>query len=335
MDLKRQCYFIYGADTYRAEQAVKAITTRFLSKPDSMYDFAQYDCDDTPLDKIKQTLLAVPFFVTHRLFVLKRPFALGKAKQEELVKLLETIGETTFVVLYEPGTPDRRVSLFQWLTKQTKCQDYPLPQGAALTSYIRDVAKSCNVTVAGPAIQQLSLYFASNTMQLAQEIHKLASACQSQGRTEINRTDVTELCQSTDEGSMFALGDALRQSSPVPLISLYRQQRQHEDPLAIAGFLASQIRTLAKIALAYQSGTRQPEAIARQTKLHPYVVKLAFPVASKLTVTQLQSCYQALVNFDRSAKNGSAPPELGLLLLIIHLHDTVIGKEARRVAGVT
>ncbi len=334
MDLKRQCYFIYGADTYNAEKAVKAITTRFLSKPDSMYDFAQYDLDDTPLDKVKQTLLAVPFFVTHRLFVVKRPFALAKAKQEELVKLLEMIGETTFVVLYEPDTPDRRVSLFQWLTKQTKCQDYPLPQGAALATYVRDLATSAGVTVAGPAIQQLSLYFPSNTMQLAQEMHKLAAACRARGRTEINLADVNELCQSTDEGSMFALGDALRQSSLIPLITLYRQQRQHEDPLAIAGFLASQIRTLTKIALAYQAGTRQPDAIARATKLHPYVVKLSFPIASKLTLAQLQSCYKALVAFDRSAKDGSAPPELGLLLLIIHLHDTVIGKEARRVAGV-
>jgi DNA polymerase III delta subunit len=171
-------------------------------------------------------------------------------------------------------------------------------------------------------------------MQLAQEIHKLSAACRAQGRTEITRDDVTALCQSTDEGSMFALGDALRQSSLVPIITLYRQQRQHEDPLAIAGFLASQIRTLAKIALAYQSGTRQPDAIARATKLHPYVVKLSFPIASKLTTAQLAKAYRALVAFDRSAKDGSAPPELGLLLLIIHLHDTVIGKEARRVAGV-
>ncbi len=148
----------------------------------------------------------------------------------------------------------------------------------------------------------------------------------SQGRNKIEASDVESLCAAHYDGSLFELTNALRDRNIKVAISLYRHFITREDPMLLAATLASQIRTLAKIYLCNKGGEQSHEAIARKTKLNPYVVKLTAPLAQKMTNQILRQAYDTLLWFDSSVKAGRVASDLGVLLLIVRLHDNLKGR---------
>ncbi|HEY1074226.1 MAG TPA: DNA polymerase III subunit delta [Patescibacteria group bacterium] len=323
MDLTRQCYFIHGGDTLSSYRALKAIETRFLKNQDSLSDFIVYDLEDVSLDTLKQSLLTTPFLVTHRMFVLKNVFSASKATQEGIVALLPTISDSTFVVIYESKSPDKRLSLYSWLTKHVKNDEHAVPQGAELIRRIQQIAQNYGVTVAPSASQFLGLHYGHNTWQLDLEIRKLACAGLSRGKQAITDVEIKELSLAQHEEPAFALMDALRDGNLPQAIRLYRSLITHADPMLLAGTLASQIRTWAKIVACLQTGDTRMESIAQRSGVKPFVVKLSLPLARTLSIVSLKRCYRSLIRFDREVKDGSTPGSLGILLLIVRLHDTL------------
>lgn len=323
MSLAQKCRLIHGPDTYHSRKALKAITNRFLSRPDSMADLATYDMEDASLESVKQQLLTIPFFVTHRLFIIKNLSQAPKATQEGVMALLPQVGDSTYVVLYENRAMDKKLSLYKWLEKNVKVETYTLPSGVELTKAVRNMAATYGANLDPQASTVLLEYFGSDLQLLDREVSKLASYVQSQGQTTITTASVSALCTLTSEESVFQLTDTLRQGSLKDLVKLYQVLVQKDDPLLIGGTVASQIRTLAKIILATNQGKSSADSIAQATKLHPYVVKLSLGLARSLSAKQIKKSYQQLLEFDTKVKNGSMPPNLGGLLLIIRLHDTL------------
>lgn len=316
-------FLIHGADTYRSKKALAAIRARFLKQSGGMVDCATYDMDDTSLETLRQTFLATPFLVTHRLFILKHTFACPKAALEGILQLVQNMSPTTVVVFYEIKPADKRLSLYQWLTKNGTVMEHTIPAGAELANWTKDIAAQYKATLEPAALTLLTTHFGNDTLQLDQEIHKLSLYAHAQARSIITRDDVETLCHLVSEDSLFGLTDALRDGSLRDVITQYLNLRHREDPFLLAGTIASQIRSLAKLALAYSQGLTTPAQIASATKLNPYVVKLNLPKARQLSDAALRRCYDRLLWFDENAKNGNLPPDLGLLLLIMYLHGTL------------
>jgi DNA polymerase III subunit delta len=316
------CHLICGNDTYKSSRLLKAIEDRFLSQQDSMTDLIRYDLDDISLETLKQTMLATPFFVQRRLFILKNALTAPKATQEGLKELLGKLTNSTYVVLYEPKACDKRLTLYTWLKTHAKIDDCTMPEAAGLTAWVQALAAKDGVQINLRAAGMLSGSTA-DTQQLGREVEKLVCAAKAYGRTTISEEDVFALCALQSEESLFALTNALRDGNRAEVIRCYRRFLQEHDPLLIAGTIAAHIRTLAKIVLCQERGITQPDAIVRSTGLNPYVVKLTLPQARRVSLHAIQRSYKALIRFDASAKDGTAPPSLGLLLLILRLHDTL------------
>lgn len=320
---KALCIFIFGPDTYQSHRALKAIERRFLGQSNSLTDLSRLDMEETSLDVLKQSLLAIPFLVTHRLFILKNCFSSPKATQQGLIDLLDHATNSTVVVIYEPKAPDKRLSLYQWLMKQAKIQEFPPPSGPKLTSLIQSMATDAGVTIAPPAVQLLATHLATDTWRLNLEIQKLACLVLSGNRTSIAATDVTQGAYFEDQASLFHLTDSLRDGRLKESVQLYKQLITQEDPMLLAATLGSQIRTLAKIKLCLKQGITRGDAIARVSALNPYVVKLSQATAESLSPGAIKKSYVDLIRFDTQVKNGLVTGELGLLLLLFRLHGTL------------
>lgn len=323
MALKQRCFFIYGTDTYQAERAVAAIKQRFLQKADSMADLITYDLEATSLEQLKQTMLAAPFFVTHRLFILKHLFQSPKATQEALVPLFEKTAESTVIVCFEPGMPDQRLSLFKWLKNNVTVQEHVAPTGPALVAFATALAKKQGVTLERQAEIQLSQMSDLTTLALSHEIPKLACYAHSQARTVITAADITQLCAFSSELSVFQLTDSLKAGNIKQTLLTTKTLLQTEDPLMLAGMLGNYVRTLAKLFLAKERGEYNQAAIAKATGLNPYVVKLSLRQAESVSAKALKASYAHLRWFDDGAKTSAFTPELGLLLLILRLHGNL------------
>ena len=320
---RKQCYFIFGADTHRTWQARKAIEARFLATPGSMIDFSVYDMEDTPLDTLKQSLLAIPFLVPHRLFVLKNTFTAPKSTLDQLADVLSHSAPTTVIIIYESQTVDKRLGCYKWLINHATVQEYPALTKDQLASRMTALARGCGVTIDSGARLLLAANESGDTRQMALEVAKLASYAQAIGTNTITQPMVEELSSLGHDYSRFKLTDAIRDGNGREAVALYRHFIFKEDAMLLAGSIGGQIRTLAKIFLAQKKGVTRPNAIAQASGLNPYVVKLAFPASSHLSTAKLQAAYRELVTFERNVKSGRATADLALLLLIIRLHDTL------------
>jgi len=320
---KPVCYFIFGNDVARSAQSVKAIETRFLAKQDNLTDLVHYDVEETSLETIKQTILTVPFFTSHRLFILKHACSAPKATQEALIKLIGQLSPATFVVFYETKPCDKRLTLYNWLSKNAKVQESTMPTGTLLVKRIHESGAAMGITLEPAAVNWLADVYGTDSLRLALEIKKLVSYCASGQRTKITLHDVTLLCFKASDESFFRLSDSLRQGDLRQTVQLYRALITKDDPMLLAATLVSQIRSAAKLFLGLKQGLSQPALLTSKTKLNPYVVKLTLPLAKSLNKRQLQEAYDSFIWFDASVKNGMVESRLGILLLILRLHDNL------------
>lgn len=322
MALKQRCIFIYGSDIYQSERALAAIKQRFLQKGDSMADLITYDMENTSLEQLKQTLLAAPFFVTHRLFILKHVFGAPKATQEALPQLFENTADSTVIICFEPGSCDQRLSLFKWLKQHATIQEYSAPTAQALVQLAQQLAKKEGVTLDRDAETVLFQATQATPLMLSHEIPKLACYVLSQQRTNITADDIVQLCTLSSELSAFQLTDAFKAGNIKQVILTMKQLLQTEDSFFLVGLLNNYVRTLAKLFLAREQGI-PPSEIAKATGLNPYVVKLTARAADRLSAKAITASYNHVRWFDEGVKNGAFAPELGLLLLILRLHGNL------------
>jgi DNA polymerase-3 subunit delta len=323
MALKQRCFFIYGADAYQSERALAAIKQRFQQKADSMADLITYDMEATSLDQLKQTMMTTPFFVTHRLFILRHPFHASKATQEALPTLFEKTAASTVIVCFETAAPDQRVSLFKWLKNNATLQEHAAPTAAGLVVFAAQMARKEGVTLDRSAEAHIMQMTDLTPLALSHEIPKLACYALSQGRTTITAADIMQLCAFSSELSVFQLTDSLKAGNIKQTLLTTKKLLETEDPLMLAGMLGNYVRTLAKIFLAKEQGEYNQAGIAKATGLNPYVVKLSMRQADSLTPKAIKGSYAQLRWFDDGAKTSAFTPELGLLLLILRLHGNL------------
>lgn len=322
MPLKQRCFLIHGEDTFRSKQKLQAIESRFLKQAGGFCDLLKYDLEDTPIDTIRQTFLATPFLVSHRLFILKNAAQASKATTDTLKQLLGTMSQSTIVVLYEARACSEKSPFYKWLVQEEATIDaFPTPSRNELTQRITTQLGS--TTIDKLATNLLIEQFGADTWRLHRELTKLAAYSQAHQRTQLTVDDISALCAISQEDTVFQLTDALRDGNIQRAIAIYHSLREREDPFMIAGAIAAQIRNLGKIFLCYNQGITQAPAIAAKCKINPYVVKLSLPLARNLTRDSLKRSYRALVWFDEMSKSGRVDPSLGILLLILRLHGTL------------
>jgi DNA polymerase III delta subunit len=317
----KQIFLLHGPDTYQSWQRLQAIRERFLAQAESGPDLREFDIPTTESQVLKQALLTVPFFVTHRLFILKSPFGASKDMQQVLLDLLSHLPLATVVVLYEPKLADGRTKLFQWLKAHATVHAFEMPEGVLLDRFIKESAGRAGVTIAGPALQVLAQTNAGDIWQLVNEVTKIALYVRSNNRSQIEIADMEAIGSSVTATSVFGLTDALRDGDLKKSLRFYQDLRRDQDPMATAGMVAAFVRNLAKIVLV---GTDRPQTeLAKITGLHPYVVKLTMPLAHQQTKQSLSQAYARLITFERDVKEGRLETSLALLLLVIRLSGTL------------
>lgn len=286
-----------------------------------MPDLTEIDLTETVGTVLEQSLLSVPFFVTHRLFILKSPFLAPKSVQEKLVELLPRLAPTTVAVLFEPNQADGRTKLWQWLKINAIVYTHNLPTGSQAIHLIQGMAQKWGVMITADIAQQLITSDRVDTWYLENEIAKLAAFVKSRRQSEITKETLQQFGSSTSDPSVFLLTDAIRDGKLVESIGLVKQLELVADPMATAGMVATVVRNLTKIVLA---GTNLATSVlAQKTGLHPYVVTLSLPAAKKQSIKSLKRCYQDLVRFETDVKQGRLPGSLALVLLILRLNDNL------------
>lgn len=254
------------------------------------------DGDDAEYDRIRESLQSLPFLAARKMIVLRNPGA-NKQFVENAETLLGELPETTDVILVEPKL-DKRQSYYKFLKKATDFREYNALDENGLARWLTQAATEQDGSLSASDARFLVERVGADQQLLAGELDKLLLY-----EPKISRANIELLTERTPQSTIFELLETAFAGNAKKSLELYAEQRaQKVEPQQIIAMLAWQLHILALVKTA---GERTPDAIAKEAKISPFVVRKSAAIARKLPLAKLKKLIASLLDIDRRLKSES------------------------------
>ncbi|QQR84290.1 DNA polymerase III subunit delta [Candidatus Peregrinibacteria bacterium] len=301
--MSNNLHFFTGEDTYRLQELVKGWKNAFLEKHGDL-NLSILSIEDHTIPEMISQIETAPFLGDKRLIFLeglpesastgkKRDAGITPEQEEALLKVVQSLPETSIVVLVQPN-PDKRKSLYKKLVQLATVKSFESLKGAGLSNWVQRQSSKYNGKIDAATALHLVSYAGEDLWKLDREIEKMATYA---GDQSIPRDTIEELVIPTNEANLFRLTDALSvKNTNAALKELNRLQVAGESMHQVLYMLARQIRILIQI-----KETSDPSSL----KLHPFVLRNASSQAKNFTTDALKKAHADLVAIDVAVKTGA------------------------------
>jgi DNA polymerase-3 subunit delta len=281
-----------GDNSFALRQALQSLVEAFIDEHGDLA-LERIDCEGLEPDRIREAVAGLPFLAARKMVVL-RGLDTNKQLQERLEQLLDDVAETTDLIIVEPK-PDKRLSYYKMLKKRAELREFPELDANGLARWLSQAATeqggSMNLADARYLVERVG----TNQQLLANELEKLLLH-----DATISRGTIDLLTEATPQSTIFQLLEAAFAGNTRRALDLYAEQRaQKVEPMQIIAMLAWQLHVLAVIKTA---GTRTADAIAKEARLNPFVVRKSQGIARTLTLTRLKTLVDDLLSIDMQSK---------------------------------
>jgi DNA polymerase-3 subunit delta len=334
-------YLLHGEDEFTSRELLKKLRTQ----GDFGYNQDNFNGAEVEAKTIVINSNTLPFLSEQRLIVIdglpkkKRGESTrseettrgGKAKrsrksskaaggragfEKELAEHIETMPETTMLILILEETLESNDMLLKAAEKHGKVIQSIQPKGAALNKWIMNRAKGVDARITPEATSLLATFIGNNLRLLANEVDKLALYVGKDAT--INVEDVRQLSAQVQEARIFDLTDALAQRNRKQALNiLHDLLSDGEPPLRLIGTITTQVRNLLLVKELAQKGMRSPQ-IASTLGIAPFVADKAFRQVGNFSVLQIENVYRQLLATDAALKRSRLTPEMALDLLVVN-----------------
>jgi len=305
--------FLYGPDSYRARKKLKEIIRGYETSNRTATNITLWDCSQIDFAELRHALRAQSIFKEKKLFVLEYVFSntqLARDLAEHKESLLE--GKDHIIVFFEEGDADKRSTLFKYLNKAARTQEFSLLAGAKLRQWIQEEFANYQVRIQPGVAEKLEKDVGSDLWQLSNEIHKIVAFSQSKLNRTVEEKDVDLLVKPKIDTNIFATIDALAAKNKKKALALIAEHMEKNDSaLYIFSMLAFQFRNL--LIVKDMIERRIPYAkMASKLNIHPYVLKKSYEGCERFTKEELENIYKRIFDIDLQAKTGKIDPEEAL-----------------------
>ncbi len=284
-----------GENRFLLQTELENSINDFVSKHGQM-GVESIDAEEASFERIKESLLASSLFAEAKLVIIKQPEA-NKQLVEELEHIIGAVDDSTDVIFVVPK-PDKRAKYYKTLQKMTELKTLDALDARALASWLVNEAKSQNASLNLRDAQFLVERVGTSQAILKQELDKLVLH-----NPQIDQKAITELTEPQPQSTVFELLDAAFGGNRQKTLKLYEEQRQLKtEPLAILGMIAWQLHILAIVVTAKD---KTPGDIAKDAKVHPFVVTKTSKIAKNLGYTRLKELIDQALNLDIRLKSQS------------------------------
>ncbi len=249
-------------------------------------------------EELPQLLMGASLFAPERLVVIDDA-STQKVVWEKLGDYLPDVGEGTDVLLVAP-TADKRTRTYKWLQKTSEVITPAVPNEAQLVNWVQAQTRSKDVDIDPNVARYIIEFTAGDQWQLQNDIEKLALA----GKP-VTPELVRELLVPNPASSAFDLLDAALNKQSSQVAKLLDGVKAHEDPYRFFGLLSNQIFAVLIIAAA---GNRPPDTVAKDSALHPFVVRKTQPLARKLSADDRKRLAEVAATTDMQLKSSGVEP---------------------------
>jgi DNA polymerase-3 subunit delta len=284
-----------GSNSFLLQHELKQLVASFVAEQGDLA-LERLDGEDAPVERISEALNSLPFLADKKMVVLRSPSA-NKQFIEKAEQILGDLSETTEVILVEPKL-DKRLSYYKFLKKSTDFQEFNELDVNGLARWLAEAAKAQSLTLSANDSRYLVERLGLNQLLLGNELEKLGLYDQ-----HITRRTIDLLTEASPQTKIFDLLDAAFSHNPKRALQLYADQRaQKVEPQIILSMLARQLQ---QISLMKTAGSRSAQQVASDAKVNAYPLQKSAAVARRLSLANLKSLMNHLLDIDTRSKRES------------------------------
>ena len=301
--------FLYGKDTYRMREKMKEIVEHYKKIHQSGLNLKYLDDFSDFEDNLKQTSM----FKEKKLIIINDLFSNLEFKERFSKKKKDFLESEDIILIYQEKDFIKNDSLYKFLKKNIKSQEFELLKGQKLKNWARKEFEKHKTEIEPKALDLLIEYVGSDLWKMNNEILKLVNY---KNRKIINKEDIEFLIRSKIETDIFKTIDALAgKNKKQALDLLHKHLEKGDSPLYLISMINYQFRNLLIIKDLIEK-SKPYNIILKTSGLHPFVVKKTYYQSQKFTFQELKKIYQKIFQIDFQIKTGRIQPEAGLDLLI-------------------
>lgn len=318
--------FFYGEDEVRSLEKLKEIEKKFLEKNSSGSGLSSFDFEEEKnIDffEIKKAFASRGLFFEKQLVIIKNLIAFApKQLASEVARFFDKSSffedKDLVVVFWEKGKINEKNELVKVL-KKAKSQKFELLLGVKLNNRVVSALEKENnlVKISPGAVQKLIAFTGGDLRLIQNEIRKLANY-KEEGK--IDEKDIELLTKEKVSSNIFETIESLSGENKKNALKFLNEQiKKGEDPIYILMMYVYQFRNFLKVSEYYEKGERNNYAVAKKTKLHPFVVQKILGNISRFPSGKLKAIYKRLQAIDEKVKTGKGEIKTELECFIIEM----------------
>jgi DNA polymerase-3 subunit delta len=298
-----------GSNHYSLKRRLDELVQAFVNEHGELA-LERIDAEEAEPQAVLDAVQSLPFLSARKLVVVRGAGA-NKALSGQIEQIIDSAGDTTDLIFYEPVV-DKRSGYFKVLKAKTQLEEFNEMDSRALASWLAEEAKKQGGELSFADANYLIERVGASQQQLANELEKLLIY-----DPKINRANIDLLTEKTPQSKVFDLLDAAFGGNRKRALELYEEQRaQKVEPQAIIAMMAWQLKLLA---LAKTGGSRDAAQIAKDAGLSPWPVQKAQNLARKIDDNKLRGMVAQALEIDQKGKTTAIDLDEALKTYIVTL----------------
>jgi len=308
--------FIYGQDTYRSRRKLNEIIEHYKKIHKSGLNLKYFNLSEKGFEDFKDEFQSISMFAEKKLIIVEEAFTDQNFKENFLKNSKKFVSSKDIILFYETKETPRSDSLFKFLKKYVKSQEFKLLEGESLKNWVKREIENYKLKINPIALEKLIDYVGNDLWQMANEIKKLVSYKKNK---KIGVKDIELLVNPKIEPEIFKTIDAIASKNKKQALELiHKHLEKGDNPLYLLSMINFQFRNLLTIRDLIEKN-KSPYTLLEEVKLHPYVIKKSYSQAQKFKIEELKKIYQKIFQVDLAIKTGKVEPEAALDIFIAEI----------------
>jgi DNA polymerase-3 subunit delta len=329
-------YLWYGEDRYVLAEALRRLKEVFLAEDPSGSNITIFRGKDSAPEDVVEAANTASFFSRRLVIVDDIPYfhqskTKDKAKEnspdpgepesdhygeESLLAYLENLNPDSCLVLISEKV-NRGRKLYKAISKSGKVVEFAYPQGQPeWLSWIQKETRARGKQMSPAAASFLLEFAGHHTGILSQELDKLALF--TGAKTEIGKEDISKVCISLAETTVFAMLDAIAAGKTGDALLKLKEVLSQEYYLKVHTMIVRQVRLLLAACLLRKQGATV-ERLVEVAGIKPFEGNKVYRQAGSFNPQRLAEAMEDCLKTELALKSSGGDPHFLLEMMVIRL----------------
>lgn len=320
-------YIFHGENTHSAWETIDKIKAKIGDEDMLSLNTTRLQGKGLSVSNLMDACNAMPFLAPKRLVFVENYFSSKPDKKEvdKLLDYLKTIPDTARLFFIESKLLAKNSRVLKLANQEDVpgvIRSFEPLAGPKLEQWIIKRATQKEGRMHPAAARMLATNAGNDLALLDSELEKLVlykMDPQQDETEEITAKDVQLLSPHIAEVNIFDLVDALGNRNGARAAALLQQKlNEGAEPFLIFSMFVRQFRMMIQVKELAELNMRPPE-IAKETKIHSFVVGKVLQQSKSFSVRQLEQVYAHLLDIDIKVKTGQGDLVTALNMLVFNL----------------